>query len=265
MPVPTLLLAALAALSPTDASAAPDRGQFALPIGEASLDDDYVEVSRLMGDSFRTGVRSGANSCYVNALMRHPGLAGDVHYTMRTPPGEGYYLTTVEGSGAIGDEMPQCIREVLHEFYHYTSHPSFERLQGTLHFKPHTIPAPPLPTDADMAPHVEARYARQGIVRVQKIEWLDGPYRLQTDSSEALYRGAYRAELEFVEDGFETTCRHYTEFKVFSRAPFQSRAAGTSCASSPRRVGDRVHDDGSLMYRLVIYPKVANAWEYRGE
>jgi hypothetical protein len=116
-----------------------------------------------------------------------------------------------------------------------------------------------------MATHVQARYAQQGYVRVRQIEWLDEPYRLETSGSEALYRGAYRAELEFAEDGYETTCRHYTEFKVFSPAPYKSRAAGTSCSSTQRHVGDRVRDDGSLPYRLITYPEVGRAWEYRGE
>lgn len=267
MPAPTLVFAALAALSPDPASPPPDASAapFALPIGEASLDDESADGDRLVGGAFRIGVRGGANACYVNALMRHPGLAGEVHYTLRTPPGDGYFLTTVEGSGSIGDEVPQCIRGVLHEFYHYASHPSFERLEGTLRFQPRTIPAPPLPTTTEMAKHVEARYAQAALVRVLGIEWLDGPYRFETDGSEARYRSAYRVQLEFVEDGFETTCRHYTEFKVFSRTPYQSRADGTSCSSAPRRAGERVRDGGGVLYRLIYYPDVASAWEYRGE
>jgi hypothetical protein len=84
------------------------------------------------------------------------------------------------------------VREVLHSFYHYASHTSFDKLEGMLHFEPRTIAAPPPPSETRLRALVDAHYVRQSVVRAVNVEWIDSRFPYSADGSEAILRGLRR-------------------------------------------------------------------------
>jgi hypothetical protein len=76
-------------------------------------------------------------------------------------------------------------------------------------------------------------------------------------------RSYYEVDLEFIADGYEATCRHFTEYKVFGGKPYKSPFMGHSCENKACKAGDHTTDGSEIDQRLTYYPSVAKRWEAR--
>jgi len=110
--------------------------------GDVAMEVDSTDRDTNMGDTFFVAVKSGANNCYVDALAKSPGQRGEIAFVVKPPPGEGYFVVTIEAKGSISAALAACVREVFGGFYHHADHPAFDSLKGTLTFVPKMIPVP---------------------------------------------------------------------------------------------------------------------------
>ncbi|HEV7505120.1 MAG TPA: hypothetical protein VGS07_09430 [Thermoanaerobaculia bacterium] len=236
--------------------------QSLVPVGDVSLNIDTPQIEEKMGGAFTLGLRSGANNCYVAALAATPGQEGSIDFVVKPPAGEGRFLVTLNKKGSLGDGLVGCVRSVFDYFYHYKDKVAFDAIPGTLRFTPHTVSAPPAPTEAELRAVLDAQYAAAKVVRVAKA--VQSSVSLDAGSSTEVFRRyLYAVDLEFVADGYEAVCRHYEPYKVFSARPYTTPYAGHVCESKAHKAADHTSDTVVLAYRLALYPAVGAAWELR--
>ncbi|HET9769093.1 MAG TPA: hypothetical protein VFS60_19775 [Thermoanaerobaculia bacterium] len=236
-----------------------------IPIGDTDLDVDDMGLEQKLGGAFKLGVRSGANSCYVEALRSDPNAKGEIAFVVKPPPGEGPFLVTLERRGLIGDAVVACVEKVFGAFYHYTDKEPWDQVEGTLRFEPEWITAPAPPTPEAVRPLLDRRYAPTGTVRIAKATLTSAWDDVERSSSEVIRRYAYDVDLEFTANGYEADCQHNGPYKVFSRSPYDaSRYAGHSCESHAREAGDHASDTAMVVYHLHYYPSVGK-WVLPGE
>jgi hypothetical protein len=247
-----------AASAPRDAVAT----QLVVPVGDVALDIEMAQIDEKMGGAFVLGLRSGAKNCYVEAQAAAPRQEGSIDFVVKPPAGEGRYLVTLDKKGSLGDGLVGCVRSVFGNFYHYKDKVAFDAIRGTLRFTPHTVAAPPAPTEAALRAVLDAQYAAAKVVRVSKA--VQSSVSLDAGSSSEVFRRyVYTVDLEFVADGYEAACRHFELYKVFSARPYKTFAAGHVCESQAHKAADHVSDTVMLTYRLALYPEVGAAWELR--
>lgn len=236
------------------------QSDFMIATGNVRLDLDFSQSDRLLGGAFATGVRNGAEDCFVNSLMQSPNQTGQIAFSLEPPAGEGPYRITLDSTGTLDVHVIECVRGVLSGFYHYANKPAFKNLPGTLLFTPQMRPAPLPPTETVVRTLVDAAYAKQLVVKVVKFELKNTFYR-SSDSAIVRYY-AYDVELEFIADGYETNCYHGGPYKVFGPAPYRTQAMGHVCENQPRKIGEHTINQGIVYFRLTYYPSVAKGWQF---
>lgn len=236
-----------------------------IPIGDADLDVESMQIEKKMGAAFVPGVRGGANGCYVKALRSDPNAKGEIAFVVKPPPGEGRFLVTLKPQGLIDAAVVACVEKVFGMFYHYVDKEPFDSVEGTLRFAPEWITAPAPPTPEAVRPLLDRRYAPTGTVRIAKATLRSAWDDVERSSSEVLRRYTYDLELVFTANGYEADCQHNGAYKVFSRRPYDaSRYAGHRCESHARKAGDHAGDRATVVYHLHYYPSVGK-WVLPGE
>jgi hypothetical protein len=268
-----MALAAGASCAPTsgaDAPPAPDpsgasgSAPVRLPIGRVRLDTDYAGLDGKVGGAFVPGLRSGAGSCYVEALRKDPNQKGEIAFEMKPPPGEGRFLVTLEGQGSIDKALVACVDRVFGGFYHYTDKEAFDRIEGTLRFEPEWISAPAPPTPEEARAALDRSYSPPDVVRITNVVQRSVSEESDPSSSAVYRRYTYDLDLVFRADGYEADCQHYGPYKVFAKSPYTSRYAGHACENHPRKAGDRATDTATVVFGLTYYPSVASSWKWMG-
>jgi hypothetical protein len=255
------LVAALLMAMGTSAAVVRAADGVEIAIGDARLEIDDTGLDEKLGGAFSPGLRSGANTCYVEALAQAAGQKGEIAFVVKPPKGEGRYVVDVEAKGSLHPALVECVRRVFDNFYHYRDKQPFDRVQGTLHFEPQTITAPAPPAAAELVASLEQRYAGGGVVRITKAILKSVSRDVERSSSEVFLRYIYDVDLEFTVDGFESTCHHYDVYKVFTQRPYKTPYAGHSCESQARAKGDHTAESVEIDLKLSYWPKVGTRWE----
>lgn len=233
-----------------------------IPIGDVDLETDDTELDRKIGGAFVPGLRSGANTCYVEALRNDPNQKGDIAFVVRRPLGEGRYLVALEARGSLEKALVACVNGVFGTFYHYTDKLAFDRVEGTLRFEPQWISAPAPPTPEAARAALDRIYSPPDIVRIAKVVLSSVSEYSDPSSPEVLRSYVYDLELVFRADGYEANCQHEGPYKIFAKHPYDpSRYAGHTCENHARKAGDRAADTATVVFRLNYYPSVATGWE----
>jgi hypothetical protein len=271
-PLARMTLAAALCCAPAPAAGAPPAapksagGSTAatvrIPIGHVRLDTD--DTNRKLGDTFGLVVRSGAKSCYVEALRNDPNQQGEIAFVVRQPAGEGHYLVTLESRGSIEKALVACVDRVFGGLYHYKDEPAFDRVAGTLRLEPEWISAPARPTPEAARAALDQIYSPPDIVRIANVVLRSVSEESDPSSPEVRRTYIFDVDLVFRADGYEADCHHYELYKVFSKGPYASRYAGHSCENHPRKAGDRAGDTTRVVFRLNYYPSVATSWKLVG-
>lgn len=268
--LPTLGAAARAA-EPAPASSVSGPEDTASPatlmvaVGRVRLAIDDPDFDKKLGSAFADGMRSGANNCYVEHLMKSAAQEGEIAFVVKPPPRERYYVVTLTARGTLTGALVECVRGIFHDFYHYPDHSlAFDRVQGTLRFTPEMIAAPAPPPESALRAILAKKYAPQAVVKIAKLTVTGISHDVDSYSSEIFRRYSLDAELEFIANGYETTCHHYSTYKVFSARPYETRAAGHSCKHQLHKVGDHAIDRERIDLRLIYRLTIAKTWELRG-
>jgi len=232
-------------------------------VGRARLEIDDADLDKKLGLAFADGVRGGANDCYIEHLMKNAAQDGEIAFVVKPPPKEGYYLVTLTAKGTLTAALVDCVRGVFHGFYHYPDQLAFDRVEGSLRFTPEMIPAPAPPPESALRAILAKKYAPAAVVKIAKLTVTGISHDVDSYSSELFRRYSLDADLEFIANGYETTCQHFSTYKVFSARPYETRAAGHSCQTQPHKVGDHALDREEIDYRLTYQPTTAKAWELR--
>lgn len=231
-------------------------------IGDTRLEvDDSSDLEKKLGSVFATVVRSGANNCYISALTESPAQQGEIAFVVKPPPNEGYFIVTLEATGAMSPSLVACVRRVFGNFYHYADHLVFDRVTGRLRFTPRMIAAPPLPAAAALRAVLDERFAPPAIVKIVRVSLKGESQDLEGD--ELFHHYYYDVDLEFIADGYEATCHHHQIYKVFGTSPHKTPYAGHSCENQARKAGDRTSDSQEIYFRLTTYPSIGKSWELR--